>query len=99
MLARVLAMALLSVSVTSRCSVETVERIGLLLGMGASFDLCYSVLQGNAGTFKNKNTSPWNFAPNSGLFRKFRYNISIVEASRKMNARSVINWAVVGQRS
>jgi len=36
--ARVLAMALrLSVSVTSRCSVETVERIGLVFSVGASF--------------------------------------------------------------
>ena len=45
MLARVLATALcLSVSVTSWCSVETVERIELVFGMGASFDLSYTVL-------------------------------------------------------
>jgi len=41
------------------------------------------------------------FAPNSGI-RKVRHRISIVEAcyqltSRKVDAQSVINWAVVGQ--
>jgi len=41
----VLAMGLCpSVSVTSRCSIETDERIGLVFGMGASFDLSYTVL-------------------------------------------------------
>ena len=34
----------LSVSVTSRCSIETVERIWLFFGMGASFHLSYTVL-------------------------------------------------------
>jgi len=56
---------------------------------------------------KNKGTSLWNFALNSGL-RKFRHGISIVEmycyqlrllSSRKVDAQSVINWAVVGQLS
>jgi len=41
------------------------------------------------------------YIPNSGL-RKFLHGISIVEAcyklsSRKVDAQSVINWAVVGQ--
>jgi len=31
-------------SVTSRCSIETDERIGLVFGVGASFDLSYTVL-------------------------------------------------------
>jgi len=51
MLARVLVMALclsvcvgLSVSATSRSSVETAERIGLVFGMGAFFDLSYTAL-------------------------------------------------------
>jgi len=35
----------MSVSVTSRCSVETAERIGLGFGMGASFDLSYTVFK------------------------------------------------------
>jgi len=40
----VLAMGLcLCPSVTSRSSIETVERIGLVFGMGASFDLSYTV--------------------------------------------------------
>jgi len=47
MLVRVLAMALcLSVclSVTSRSSIETGERIELVFGTGASFDISYTVL-------------------------------------------------------
>ena len=49
MLARVLAMALrlsvsVTVSVTSRCSIETVERIWLVFGTGASFRVSYTVL-------------------------------------------------------
>ena len=54
-------------------------------------------------TSKNKGTSLWNFAPNSGL-RKFRYDRLIVKTcyqpgSRKVDAQSVINWTVVGQLS
>jgi len=48
MLARVLATALcLSVclSVTSRCSVEVVGRIGLVFGVRASFDQPYTVFK------------------------------------------------------
>ena len=43
----VLAMGLclcVRLSVTSRCSIETDERIGLVFGVGASFDLSYTVL-------------------------------------------------------
>ena len=57
------------------------------------------------GYLQNKGTSLWNFVLNSGL-RKFRHGISIVEtcyqltcSSRKVDAQSVINWAVVGQLS
>ena len=43
----------LSVSVTSRCSIETDERIELgFFGMGASFDVSYTVLEGNSCTSK-----------------------------------------------
>jgi len=42
-----------SVSVTSQCSVETVERIGLVFWHGTSFHLSYTVLYGNSGTLKN----------------------------------------------
>ena len=102
----VLAMALcLSVrlSVTSRCSTKTAERIELVFGMWASFHPSYTVLIGNSVISKNKGTSPWNFVLKSG-FRKFRHGISIVEtcyqlSSRKVDAQSVINWAVVGQLS
>jgi len=54
-----------SVSVTSRCSIETAP-------------LSYIVLKGNSGIFKNKGTSLWNFATNSGP-RKFRFGIAIFE--------------------
>ena len=100
----VLAMALCpSVSVTSRCSIETAERIELVFGMWASFQPSYTVLKGNSVISKNKGTSLRSFVLNSGL-RKFRHGISIVEAcyqlsSRKVDAQSVINWAVVGQLS
>ena len=90
-------------SVTSRCSTKTAERIELVFGMWAFFHPSYTVLKGNLVIFKNKGTSLWNFALHSGL-RKFRHCISIVEtyyqlSSRKVDADSVINWAVVGQLS
>jgi len=102
MLARVLAMACvclsvcLSVSVTSRCSNEAVEGIGLFFGLGASFHISYTLCY-------QMGTSLWNFALDAGL-RKFRHSTSIVEAcyqlsSRKVDAQSVINWTVVGQLS
>ena len=55
------------------------------------------------GYLQNKAISIWNFVLNSGL-RKFRHGISIVEtcyqlSSRKVDAQSVINWAVVDQLS
>ena len=52
-------------SVTSRCSVETAERIELDFGMGVSFHPSYTVLKGNSVTSKNKGTSLWNFVINS----------------------------------
>ena len=52
---------------------------------------------------KNKGTSLWNFSQTPDL-ENFAtvYRVSIVEAcyqlsSRKVDAQSVINWAVVGQ--
>ena len=88
------------VSVTSRSSTRTAEWIGLVFGMWAPFHPSYTVLKGNLVISKNKGTSLWNFVLNSG-FRKFRHGISIVEtcyqlSSRKVDAQSVINWAVVG---
>ena len=90
-------------SVTSRSSIETVERIELVFGTGASFHPSYTVLKGNSVIPKNKGTFLWNFVLNAGL-RKFRHGISIVEtcyqlSSRKVDAQSVINWTVVGQLS
>ena len=89
-------------SVTSRCSIETAERIKLgFFGTWASFHQSYTVLKGNPVISKNKRTSLWNFVLKSGL-RKFRHGISIVEtcyqlSSRMVDADSVIIWAVVGQ--
>ena len=73
------------------------------VGMWASFHLSYTVLKGNSVISKNKGTSLWNFVLNSGL-RKFRHGISIVEtcyqlSSIKVDAQSVMNWAVVGPLS
>jgi len=77
----VLAMALcLSVclSVTSRCSIETAERIELCFGIGAYFHRSYTVLKGNSSISRSKGTSVWNIVSNSGL-RKLCFGISIVE--------------------
>ena len=79
------------------------ERIELVFGMWASFHPSYTVLKEKSVISKNKGTSLWNFVLNSGL-RKFRHGISIVEtchqlSSAKVDAQSVINWAVVGQLS
>ena len=84
-------------SVTSRSSAKTDERIEVVFGVGASFHPSYTVLKGNSVISKNKGTSLWNFVLKSGL-RKFRHCISIVEtcyqlSSRKVDAHSVINWA------
>jgi len=60
MLARLLAMALcpsVCLSVTSRSSIETVERIELVFGMRASFHPSCTVLKENSGISKNKGTS------------------------------------------
>jgi len=62
-LALVLAMALCpsvrrSVSVKSRSSIETAERIELVFGVGASFHLSYTLLTGNSSVSKNKGTIP-----------------------------------------
>ena len=100
MLAQVLAMALhssvrLSVSVTSRSSIETVERFELVFGTGVSIHPSYTGLTGNSANSKNKGTSLWKFVPNCVL-RKFYFGISIVEtcyqlSSRKVDAQNVIN--------
>jgi len=63
----------------------------------------YTALEGNSCMYKNKGTSLWNFFLNSGV-RRFRRGIFIVEmryqvSSKKVDAQSVINRAVVGQLS
>ena len=54
------------VCVTSQSSIETAEQVQLVFGMGASFDLSYTVIS-KFGYPQNRSTSPRNFAPNSGL--------------------------------
>jgi len=114
MLARVLAMdgpvsvcvcvsVCLCLSLTSRCSIETDEQIGLVFLARDLPSTYHTRYKENSGNFKNKGTTLWNFAPKSGL-RKFRHSISIVEAcyqlsSKKVDAQSVVNWTVVGQIS
>jgi len=97
-------------SVTSRCSIETNGRIELVFSVGSFFHLSCTLLTGNSGTFKIRvlpsgtlSQTSDNFVPNFGL-RKFCFDISIVEkchrlSSRKVDAQSVTNWAVVGQLS
>ena len=81
----------------SVCLCLSVEQVELVSGMGASFHLSYTVLKGNSGIAKDKGTSLWNFAPNSGP-RKFRFGVSIVETT-KVDAPSMINWTIVSQLS
>jgi len=57
----------LSVSVTSRCSVETVGRIKLGFGTKVFFGQSYAVSR-KFRYLQNKGTSLGNFATNSGLF-------------------------------
>ena len=67
MVAVLLAVAL-CLSVTSRSSIETAERIELVFGVGATstFRLSYTNLfKGNMGIFKNKGTLLQNFIQNS----------------------------------
>ena len=65
-----------SVSVTSRCSIETDEQIELVFGMRASLHPICTVLKGNSVISKNKGIALWNFVLNSAL-KKFRHGISI----------------------
>jgi len=107
MLAWVLAMSVRPSVCLSVCHKSVFYRNGWMIragfGIGASFCLSYAVLQRNSCTFRNKGTSLWKFAANSGL-NKFRHSISIVEAcyqhsSRKVDDQGMINWTVIGQLS
>jgi len=67
--------------------------------MWASFHPSYTVLKRNSVTSKNKGTSIWNFVLNSGLENFATAYRSSKLSSSKVDAQSVINWAVVGQLS
>jgi len=92
-------------SVTSRCSIETAERIRAGFWLVSFLPSVLYCVKRKFGYRQNKGTSLWNFVLNSGL-TKFRHGISIVEtcyqlSSKKVDAQSVIkiNWVVVGQLS
>jgi len=59
----------LRLSLVGFLSKWTNERIELVFGTGASFDLFYTVFVRKLGgtPCRNKGTSLWNFVPNSGL--------------------------------
>ena len=57
---------LVSVSVSSWCSIEMSERIVLVFGTGASF-ACPALCLMESTYLQNKCTFFWNFAPDSGL--------------------------------
>ena len=89
-LVRVLAMALVCLSVTSRSSVDMAKRIGLVLvfGMGL-LSTCPTLYGKEIRLPQKKCTSPWNFAHNSEL-RKFFHGISIVETCCQLSSRKVV---------
>jgi len=63
-------MSWLSVSVRLSVFVCHKSEFELVFGMGASFDLTYTVMR-KFGYLQNKGPSLWNFAPNSGLTENF----------------------------
>ena len=72
MLARVMVWPIrLSVSVTSRCSIETAERIGLVFGTGVSFDLHFVIRKFMHLQNKGGPTFLWDYAPNSVYVENF----------------------------
>jgi len=75
------------VSVTSQYSIETAERIELVLGMEASFHLSYIVLrlERKFGYLQKKGTFLWNFVLNYGL-GKLCFSISIVEMCYRLSS-------------
>ena len=101
-LARVLAMALcLSVSVTSRCSIEMSERIGLFWHGSFLRPILHYVIRKFIYLQKTR-VLPSGMLLYTLDLRKFRHRISIVEvcyqlSSRKVDAHSVINWTVVAK--
>jgi len=74
------------VFVTSRCSIETTERIELVLvwELRSTYPTpCY----GEIWVPQNKGTSTWNFVPNSGL-GKFRPGKLIVLSTKRVDGRA-----------
>ena len=93
----------LRLSVTSRSAIETNKQIGLVLAWELPSTYATLYYKEIRVPPKNKGSSLWNFAHNSGL-RKFRHRRSIVEtcyqlSSRKVDSQSMMNWTVIGQLS
>jgi len=65
----------LSVSDTSRCAVETAERMDQLFSTETSFNVSYTMLCGNSSIVRYKGT--WNSVPYSGR-RKISHGSSTV---------------------
>ena len=85
------------------CSIETDERIELVFGVVAFFHLFYAVLNGNSGISKIRALLSGTLSQTPDL-KKFCFGISIVDtccrlSSTKVDAQSMVNWAVVGQLS
>ena len=94
MLARVLAMAVsvsVCLSVASRCSIETDERIELVLGTGASFRLSYTVLKGNSGISKIR-VLPSETVPNYTDLENFA---SVYRSSKRVIDFARERWTLV----
>ena len=90
----------LSVSVTSRCPIETAEWIELVF----SIPPIPNCVKRKFVYLQNKGSSLWKFVQISGLRRKCCFKMSTVEtcywlSSTKLDAPSVINWTVVCQVS
>jgi len=56
------------------------EWIALLFGTKATLSLLHIDLEGNWSFSKNKHTSSWNFAPNSGLRKIWQTTIASLSA-------------------
>jgi len=84
-------------SVTSRSSIETAERIELVFGTGVSFHLSYTVLKGISGISKNKGASLWNFVRNFNL-RKICFSILIVGKCHRLSSRKVDSQTKLDRR-
>jgi len=83
----------LSVSVTSRCCIDTSRWIELHFGMEAFCDLSYTMLKGNSGILspKNKGSSLCNFVLNSDFITK----IPMARRSSQLVKLARLRWTLI----